>query len=103
METDFKLYGLTSYQILKMKEHFDKNDLPYPEERPKRKVKKRFYMMAWRADQRSDWNASNALVDESFRDTRGKEVYSSCERKILENSPYIELEIETTNEKAGKC
>ena len=60
-------------------------------ERPKRKVKKRFYMMAYR-DSRGDWYPSFRLVDESFRDNQGYEMCAGFERKIMENSPYIELD-----------
>jgi hypothetical protein len=92
METDAKIYGLTFYQVLKMKEHFDRNDLPYPDERPKRKVKKRFYMMAYKSD--GVWHLDPVLVDESFKDEMGYECRRGWQRKIMENSPYIEIEVD---------
>jgi hypothetical protein len=42
------------------------------------------------------WSLSTVLTDEQFRTTKGIEIYPEYERKILENSPY--LEIETTEE-----
>ncbi len=61
-------------------------------ERPKRKVKKRFYMMAYKA--KGIWHHCSILVDEGFKEVTGMEVYTDCERKIMENSPYIEIEVD---------
>jgi hypothetical protein len=61
-------------------------------ERPKRKVKKRFYMMAYRS--LNTWQPANELVDESFMAACGSEILPQHERKILENSPYLELDLE---------
>jgi hypothetical protein len=60
-------------------------------ERPKRKVKKRFYMMAF-INAFGQWAACTALVTIDFKDSRGNEVMAGYERKIMENSPYIELD-----------
>jgi hypothetical protein len=62
-------------------------------ERPKRKIKKRFYMMAYMNGD-GEWLISDVPVDENFRDNEGDERYIESERKILENSPYIELDCE---------
>jgi hypothetical protein len=62
-------------------------------ERPKRKVKKRFYMMAYKTDS-GNWMTWNDLVDENFVCARKIERWAGKERKILENSPYIELDFE---------
>jgi hypothetical protein len=62
-------------------------------ERPKRKVKKRFYMMAYKTDS-GNWMTWNDLVDENFVCARKIERWAGKERKILENSPYIELDLE---------
>jgi hypothetical protein len=68
-------------------------------ERPKRKVKKRFYMMAYKSPADAyDWRVASYLVDDAFCNHEGIEMSAGFERKILENSPYIELEIETTEE-----
>jgi hypothetical protein len=61
-------------------------------ERPKRKVKKRFYMMAYKCE--GCWHQASVLVDESFKDCMGIEHLTRFQRKILENSPYIEVEVD---------
>ena len=61
-------------------------------ERPKRKVKKRFYMMAY-IDKDGEWLIGKVPVDENFKDNQGAEFYR-CERKIMENSPFIEIEVD---------
>jgi hypothetical protein len=62
-------------------------------ERPKRKIKKRFYMMAY-LNGDGEWLISYSAVDESFRDNQGDERFGGCKRKIMENSPYMEIEVE---------
>jgi hypothetical protein len=61
-------------------------------ERPKRKVKKRFYMMVYKCE--GGWHQASIMVDENFKDSSGTEHLNRFERKILENSPYLELDLE---------
>jgi hypothetical protein len=63
-------------------------------ERPKRKVKKRFYMMAQVVC--GEWRAKAEMVDENFKTIHGDEIGKGEERKILENSPYLELDCDAT-------
>jgi hypothetical protein len=58
----------------------------------KRVVKKRYQMMATKICE--GWCGAGALVDENFRDSSGRERFPDRERKLMENSPYIEIEVE---------
>ena len=49
-------------------------------------------MMAYKSD--GVWHLDPVLVGENFKDAMGYECRKEWERKIMENSPYIELEVD---------
>ena len=58
----------------------------------KRVVKKRYQMMVFKS--RFGWAPGEFLVDENFKDSNGVELCSDYERKLMDNSPWIEVEQE---------
>ena len=61
-------------------------------DRPRRKVKKRLYVMAYQSE--IGWMVGYEMVDIDFRDIDGVERFPQTPRKIVENSPFIELEVD---------
>jgi hypothetical protein len=61
-------------------------------EQPKKKVVRRLYMMAYQSD--IGWMVGHEMVDINFRDIDGVERFSRTPRKILKNSPFIDVEVD---------
>jgi hypothetical protein len=86
------VYGLTFYQIIKMREYFVRNGIDLPDPNPKKKVVRRLYMMAYQSE--IGWMVNHEMVGIDFRDIDGVERFPRTPRKILENSPFIDVEAE---------